>query len=176
MISLKTKKDINNYLVAKYNELYDNKIKDVEDILDILSLEFEKRFNILGDAQDAYNEVEDEYSELMNSSDEICFVYNLSGDGNWYVTTGDNFKEENLEKYLNIINKQYKRFSFDPEAKDLGDILALLERQVDKTMCNGGCDMFTALKLILDDDLPELDKKVFVIEGADCEPKIEILY
>lgn len=36
--------------------------------------------------------------------------------------------------------------------------------------------MFTALNLILSEDLYELDDNVFIIEGAHSEPKIEILY
>lgn len=44
-------------------------------------------------------------------------------------------------------------------------------------MSNAGCDMFTALNLIFQEDLNKfLEQNIFVIDSADIDARIEILY
>ena len=169
MNNLNNVEKINNELLERYHSLYNVRLNDIEDLLDILSEEFASNYDRIGDAQSAFDTLEDENKELMK---DICFLYNLSGDSSWSITTGDGYKEENLDKYIEAVRECYD----DESIKTLQDVLCTIERRVDKDMCNAGCDMFTALDTILSEDLDLEDDDVFVIDGADEEPRIEIWY
>lgn len=169
MNQLNNVEQINNELLERYHSLYNEKLNDIKELLDILSEEFESNYHRIGDAQSAFDTLEDEHKELMK---DVCFVYNLSGDSSWSVTTGDGYKEENLDKYIKIVKEYYD----DESIETLQDVLCKIEHRVDKDMSNAGCDMFTALNMILTEDLDLGDDNVFIIEGADEEPRIEILY
>ena len=171
-IKLMSKKEheLNVQIIKDFNSILGRRITGINDVLDFLSEEFAEIYSRLDDAQDAFNTLADEYSELMNK---YCFVYSLSGDGTWEVGTGYDYKEDMLEEYLKVVNNYYDGLN----AETLDDILCKLERVVEKTMSNAGCDMFTALNLTISEDLPEFcDKDIFAIVGADAEPRIEILY
>lgn len=165
-----TKEEIDKIIVNKYNSVYQDNIKSVTEILDILSESFQEHYDILSDAQDAYNATDDDFKEIMS---ECCFVYSLSGSENWNISTGFDYDESQLSNYIKIVRENYN----DANIKTLDDILDKIERQVEKTMSNVGCDMYNALTMILDEDLCYLsDKNIFCISGANCEGRIEILY
>lgn len=168
----KDKKDIiNNEIVEKFNSMYENKVSNINEILDELSETFQDYYGRLNDAQNAFNCVADEYSDLMKG---YCFVYSLSGDGTWSVDTGDGYNESDIANYINIAKENYIH---DDDIEDIYDVLSLLENDVMDTMSNVGCDPFTALNLILEEDFCDLPSNdIFVISGADEEPRIEILY
>ncbi|MBQ8998986.1 MAG: hypothetical protein IJ086_09925 [Clostridium sp.] len=164
------KEELNKNIVNDFNLIQKTKVKNIQDVLDILSERFREIYDNKDDAQEAYNELTLEYPELMNK---YCFAYTLSEGNGWSVSTGSDYNEEDLDKYLKVINEHYYHFSHDC----LDDILSSIENDICNTMSNVGCDMFTALNLILEEDLYEFeDKNIFVIAGADCEPKIDILY
>lgn len=71
------KEELNKQMVSDYNSIYGAEMETIDDILELLSEEFSNNYDYLGDAQDAFNLVADEYSEFMNK---YCFVYSLSGD------------------------------------------------------------------------------------------------
>lgn len=169
MNNLNNVEKTDNELLERYYALYDVKLDSIEELLDILSEEFASNYDRIGDAQLAFDTLEDENKELMK---DICFLYNLSGDSSWSITTGDGYKEENLDKYIKAIRECYD----DESIETLQDVLWKIEHRVDKDMCNAGCDMFTALDMILTEDLDLGDDDVFVIDGADEEPRIEIWY
>lgn len=164
------KEKVNKEIVEAYNAIYEEPVSDIKEVLDMLSEEFQENYNRIGDAQEAYDTLVDENSDLMKNH---LFVYNLSGESEWSVSTGKGYKESSLEEYINIVKECYS----DEKISTLDDVLSKIERDVQKTMSNAGCDMFTALNLILQEDLHEFyGEDIFVIDGADCEARIEVLY
>ena len=156
-------------IIDDYNKLYENKVSDISEVLDILSEEFDKIYSRLLDAQMAYDELYYEYEDVMKDH---CFVYNLSGDSTWSVLTGDNYNDENDTEYINKAREIYPDYKIEA----IDDVLSIMEIDVENTMCNVGCDMFTALDLILEEDFPEFYREgIFEISGADEEPRIELL-
>lgn len=166
------REEINNIMVNKYNELYKNQVESIEDVLDILSEEFTENYDRLGDAQLAYDTLEDEHKEFMTYSDSCFFVYSLSGGSCWSVSTGSGYDENKLDEYIKEVKSHY----LYEDVENLDDILCSMERQIGKDMSNAGYDMHTALKMILEEDFDFGGDNVFVIEGADEEPRIEIDY
>lgn len=169
MVNSIEKEVLNKKIVKAYNTIEENNVSSINEVLNILSKSFQENYNKLGDAQDAYDVVAEEYGDILK---EACFVYNLSGSNVWDVSTGRGYDENQLPRYLDIIKSCYT----DKKIKTLNDILSSIQKDVEKTMSNVGCDMFTALNLILEEDLYQLNSDVFVISNADCEPRIEILY
>ena len=170
MTNLIEKERVNKEIVEAYNSICEDKVDNIDEVLDILSEEFQSNYDQLGDAQDAYDALVDEYNEVMKNH---CFVYNLSGDSSWSISTGKGFDSSKLSKYIEIVKEYY----CDDNINTLDDILSKLERHVTKTMSNVGCDMFTALNSILEEDLQEFyNKDIFVVDGADEDARIEILY
>lgn len=166
----KNEQEMNRKVIKDFNSTFKSNVTGINEVLDFLSKEFSDNYDNVSDAQDAFDTLVDEYSEFMNK---YPFVYSLSGDETWEVSTGSDFKESNLNEYLKVVNKVYPGL----EATTLDDALCRIERDVEKTMSNAGCDMFTALNLILSEDLSELcDESIFTIIGADSEPRIELLY
>lgn len=170
MTNLIEKERVNKEIVEAYNSMCEDKVDNIDEVLDILSEEFQSNYDQLGDAQDAYDALVDEYNEVMKNH---CFVYNLSGDNSWSISTGKRFDSSKFSKYIEIVKEYY----CDDNINTLDDILSKLERHVTKTMSNVGCDMFTALNSILEEDLQEFyNKDIFVVDGADEDARIEILY
>lgn len=57
-----------------------------------------------------------------------AFVYNLSGDTNWSVSTGEDYKECELSKYINIVQECYS----NNKISTLVDVLNAIQRDVEK--------------------------------------------
>lgn len=170
MTNLIEKERVNKEIVEAYNSVYENKVNSVDEVLDILSEEFQSNYDQLEDAQEAYDILANEYKDVMKNH---CFVYSLSGNTKWSVSTGEGYDTAQLPGHIKVVKECYS----DENITTLDDILSKIERHVTKTMSNVGCDMFTALNYILEEDLHEFyDKNIFVIDGADAEPRIEILY
>lgn len=166
----KKEQELNREIVRDFNSEFGQNVTDINYVLDFLSKKFSDNYKYVSDAQDAFDTLVDEYSNFMNK---YPFIYSLSGDETWKVSTGSNFKESNLNEYLKVVNKAYPGL----EATTLDDALSRIEHDVKKTMSNAGCDMFTALYLILSEDLSEFcNESIFAIIGADSEPRIELLY
>lgn len=170
MTNLIEKEKVNKELIEIYNSIHDEKVDNIKDILNILSEEFQANYDEMGDAQAAYDTLVDEHKDLMANH---VFVYNLSGNIKWSISTGEGYKPEKLQEYVNIVKESYS----DENIATLEDVLSKIERDVLKTMSNVGCDMFTSLNLILQEDLHEFyGEDIFVVDGADAEARIEILY
>lgn len=164
-----TKKEIGQEIVDKYNKLYNADIKSVSEVLDILSDEFAEKYSILSDGQTAYDELYDEHEELMEG---YCFVYSLTGGDGWSLEMGSDYNPNNDEEYIKAAKEAYSH----DRIEDIGDVLDAITRDIDRTMCNCGCDMFTAFNMILEEDFSScIGKSVFRISCDEVEPIIELL-
>ena len=164
-----TKKEIGQEIVDKYNKLYNADIKSVSEVLDILSDEFAEKYSMLLDGQAAYDELYDEHKELMKG---YCFVYSLTGGDGWRLEVGSGYDSNNDGEYIREAKEVY---SYD-KIEDIDDVLDAIIRDIDRTMCNGGCDMFTAFNMILEEDFSScIGKSVFRISCDEVEPVIELL-
>ena len=162
---LKVNNELEKEIVDSYNKIYKANTKNLEEVLDILSEEFANNYKLLGDGQDAYDLLEDENKEFMNK---FGFVYTLFKGGSWSISISDDFKEGDVENYINTINEYYQvNISTLPEAIDL------IKIDIFKTMSNASCDAFTALNLILEEIFNGDD--IFKLTNKNIEPRIDIL-
>lgn len=162
---LKVSNELEKEMIDSYNRIYKANTKDLEEILDILSEEFANNYKLLGDGQDAYNLLEDENREFMS---EFAFVYTLFGGKSWDISLSDDFKEEETQNYIDTIKKHYRA-----DINTLEEAIDLINIDISKTISNAGCDVFSALNLILEDIFNGLN--VFKITNRYIEPRIDIL-
>ena len=157
------------YVINDFNKVLNTSVKTIEELEDILSEKFESYLSNSDDAQDAYNNMSDcEYNGLMKK---YPFVYSLSGKGEtWSIGVGEDFDDTKEDYYLNIFNEIYSE-NFD----DIYDVASKIEHEVMDVMDNGGCDVFNAFSLVVEEDFPEeIGDSIFTIDNADGTPNIEL--
>ena len=160
------KLDINEQALMEFKDIGFN-CNTIEELEEALSDEFASLYN--GgemDAQVAYSEMNYKYQDLL----EKYFVYSLSKeDETWSIGIGERFKEKDLQKYIGTVNSYYENNVNGKSIEGLNDLLSFLDYQVYKDMSNVGCDVFNALRMILE----ELNlEECFKVVGADGEPSI----
>lgn len=149
--------------LKQLNEVMNEHFTTIEEAENALSERFGDLYSDYEEAQESFDELDRETNGLLGK----YFVYTLSAPGEtWHVGLGEKYQEENLPTYIEMFQKHYNE-SFE----NADDLTSKLENRVMKTMDNAGCDAFTALSMILAEDLSLLG--LFVIVGADSEPRIE---
>ena len=121
--------------MSRLNELNNRLNKNFnteEEVLDYLSELFNDTYEMLGDAQDAFNFVNDTYFKILNDFDMCYMLY----EDEWNIT--------NVEG----------AFVSDKD-------LASINNEVMKIMSNSGCDVNNALKLFLEEN-DEFDELIEV--------------
>lgn len=145
------------------NEVLNTELTSINELEEMLSEKFQKLYEENEEAQVAFNELDEELGGLLGK----YFVYTLSADGEmWSVGIGEGYEASKLSEYLTTFKEYYNE-----DVQTIEDCTSKLEYRVMKDMSNAGCDAFTALSMILEEDLGLED--VFVIVGADSEPRIQ---
>ena len=139
-------------------------LTSVEGIIDELSCRFAEYVDKIEDPQEAFDMLYEEIGEGLLDG----FVYTLSEEGeDWSIGLGNVFDMVNLGIYAEKINDLYSI-----QTVSENDMCAVLESKTIKAMCNCGCGPKLALESILY-DLGLYG--VFVVNGADAEPRLELL-
>ena len=146
------------------NNLTGQNFETKEEFLNYLSNEFNSKLEETEDAQDAFNNLDDDYSNYLSS---IGCVYSLFDGQDWEINVDDNiFNTCSLETFQNVLN--------DNSLKTIDNIASKLTSNVMNIMSNVGCDVFNALKLQLDDFDENLEDLIIVYSNGDG-PKIELV-
>ena len=95
------------------------------------------------------------------------FVYQLTGE-NWSVHS-TRIADSKVNAFIAKWNKYYN--------EDIDNVILLCQRarrKIDKTMRNSGCDMFSALKYILEELDIDKDDNIIYIAYDEFEPRISL--
>lgn len=126
-----------------------------------LSEKFEELYDKMGDGQEAFDFLMEE--DMCGMLDDFDFVYSVTGE-NWSITVGESNSCEEYETVIQEINEIY-----DSNAKTIEEACSVVERRIEKTMSNVGCDPYTALKLEKEDELPDCFKVKAESDGVYVE-------
>lgn len=140
----------------------------IEEYLEFLSDEFANELKYSEDAQDAYNNLDSKYSYYLGV---LGCVYSLFDGESWSIEKNENYTDKDVLKYLKDFQNEYN----DNSLTTIEDIVSTLDNHVRKTMCNVGCDVYTALNLELS-EINENISDMFIVDSAGEEiPKIELM-
>lgn len=151
-------------LVEIGNILTGKNFETKEEFLEYLSTAFEEKLDKFDDAQQAFNDLNNDYSNYL---DILGCVYSIFNGEDWNII-GD-------EKVLNKISiTEFKKILEDEKIESISDIEANLTNRIMKNMSNCGIDVYNALKL----ELEELDDRMFSYFSVYSNgegPKIELI-
>lgn len=149
--------DLDFSLTEAVNFMENQRFTTENEAINYLSEQFRKALETITDGQEAFNSVMDKYDGIIKED----FVYSLTG-GDWGVTA--------IFYDLKEIQDYFEGEGID-DIKDIDDACDYVYNRVSDTMCNVGCDMYTALKMEIDNGLPDC----FEISGESDEAYIEKL-
>lgn len=152
MTKLEILKELNNVLGQSFSTM--------EDALEYLSEMFQKEYDTFGDAQEAFNSLDNDLKGYLGAH----FVYVL-GTQERYV---DAVCVSDESGYITEWNLFYSS-----DIKDWQSLLSDIENKVEDAMCNCGCDAKNALASICSEIFGETYP--FFIECGDIDPRIDLL-
>ncbi|MGU8836345.1 hypothetical protein ACV3UL_18935 [Clostridium perfringens] len=150
-------------IVRDFEQTLVRDFRDMSELEVFLSERFEEILDKSSDAQDAFNDLNDEVSGLLNKHG---FVYYL-GTAEWFVTC-DKLSDVDSKKLI----KEWNNFYTDRKVNTLEELFDSLESVVRDTMCNAGCDAKNALNSVCEE---VFENPQFYIDCGDGEPHIEFL-
>lgn len=148
-------------ILNQYNNNFNEHFKSIEDVEQYLTDKFQNYIDKSEDIQLAYNDMNEDMNGFLNK----YFVYSISGDGCWSISTSENYKIEDLHELLSNWNSYY-----EDSLTSLDELMSSIERRVEKDMDNVGCDPFNALNMLSADVGL---KDAFIIDGAAEKPTIK---